>query len=99
MGVGRSRLSGETLGGVMSRPLQLYDVVRVIKLLDPNRPFLGTKGCDRPPRVGDIGVYYLALDPNDAEAPVCVECVNDQGYTIWDAEFYPQELEFVRAPA
>ena len=83
----------------MSRRLQLYDVVRIIQLLDPDREFIGTRGVDRPPRVGDTGVIYEVLDPNDPAAPFGVECVGDEGYTAWCAEFLPQELEFVEAPA
>lgn len=81
-----------------ARSLELYDVVRIIRLIRDDRHYLGTRGAVRAPEVGDVGSVFELLDPKDPEAPIGVECVDDEGHTAWIAEFIREELEFVRRP-
>jgi len=64
-------------------------VVRVVKLLREERPFQGSKGVERAPRVGDVGAIVHVYDPNC----FAVECVARDGRTVWLADFYGEELE------
>lgn len=65
-------------------------VVRVVALKVPNRRFDGTEGVSRPPQVGDIGTIVHKVDE------LCiVEAVDKDGYTIWLADFSPDEVEEV----
>lgn len=63
--------------------------MKVTKLLDLNRPFRGTAGVARPPKVGDIGVVVHIYANNEAYA---VEKSDPQGQTVWIADFLPEEL-------
>ena len=78
--------------------LQEYDVVRVIELLRANRPFDGSDGIRRPTRVGDVATICHEYDPGDPAAMVAVEMVDDDGSTIWLADFERGELELLRRP-
>ena len=72
-----------------------YDVVRVKKLLMPSRPFSGTEGATRAPQIGDEGAIVFLYDPS----LFIIECVDKEGYTVWLADFAPEELELVwKAP-
>ena len=64
------------------------DCVKVVKLLRNDRPFDGTENVKRPPQIGDIGaIVHFQKD-------FCiVEKVDSDGYTIWLANFLPEELE------
>ena len=72
-----------------------YDVVRVVSLRIANRPFDGAAGFMRPPRIGDIGTVVHEYKPEDLTAPVIVEDVDEDGMTIWLADFARDELELV----
>ena len=78
-------------------PLQLkeLDVVRVIGLERSGREFTGTETVARAPRVGDEGtiVYSSGVDG----APFTVEMVDDDGLTVWVADFALSELELLWA--
>ncbi|HXH48873.1 MAG TPA: hypothetical protein VNM47_05960 [Terriglobia bacterium] len=76
--------------------LREHDIVRVTKLVDTSRKFDGTEGVRRPPRIGDIGAICHGYDPKDANAPVVVEMVDNEGLTLWLADFQRDELELVR---
>ena len=72
--------------------LRENDVVRVAKLRAASRAFTGTASVMRSPRVGDVGTIcheYAA----DAAALVAVEMVNQDGLTVWLADFHRDELE------
>ncbi|QDU36970.1 hypothetical protein Mal4_12730 [Maioricimonas rarisocia] len=73
--------------------LREHDTVRVAQLLTPQRPFDGTEGVSRSPRVGDVATICHEYDPDDSEAPVSVEMVDGQGNTVWLADFHRTELE------
>jgi len=78
------------------RPIREYDVVRVTRLLDPGRSFTGTESVARPPAVGDVATVCHEYQPDDSTAPVVVEMVDENGLTIWVADFERSELELVR---
>jgi hypothetical protein len=52
----------------------------------------------RPPQVGDVATICHELHPDDPIAPVVVEKVDENGMTLWLAEFSREELELVRRP-
>ena len=72
------------------------DVVRVVHLADPARAYDGSEASRRPPRIGDTGTVVHVLGPG---ASYLVECVREDGYTIWLAEFHAAELDLVTRPA
>lgn len=64
------------------------DCVKVIKLLQENRPYDGTENVKRPPKVGDIGAIV------HIHGTFCVvENVNSKGSTIWLTDFLTEEVE------
>lgn len=77
------------------RPIRELDVVRVVNLLRPTRNFTGTTRVARPPRIDDVATVCHEYSPDDPSAPVAVEAVNEDGETIWLADFDREELEFV----
>lgn len=68
-----------------------YGVVRVAHLLRPDRHFQGTPGVCRAPQVGDTGTLVYAYDLTS----FAVECVSTDGMTVWLADFFAEELEFL----
>lgn len=75
--------------------LREFDVVRVVRLAVPDRPFDGTEGVMRAPQVGDVGTICHEIDRDDPFGPVIVEMVDDLGRTVWLADFAKDELELV----
>jgi hypothetical protein len=68
--------------------LKELDCVKVVKLLRANRWFDGTEVVKRPPQIDDLGtIVHLA------ENFYTVENVDADGYTIWLADFFIEELE------
>lgn len=78
--------------------LREYDIVRIAKLHTNNRNVDGNYKVNRAPRVGDIATIVHEYDPNDPNGKVIVEKVNDDGYTVWLADFEKDELEFISRP-
>ena len=78
--------------------LREYDVVRVIKLAQAVRPFDGTERVRRPPKVGDVATICDEYNPEDPAAMVVVEMVDDDGFTVWVADFERTELDLVSRP-
>jgi hypothetical protein len=72
-----------------------YNVVRVTKLIQPDRYYDGTESVKRAPRVGDKGT--IVFIPPETNSWCIVECVNHDGLTIWQADFSGEELELVEA--
>jgi hypothetical protein len=72
-----------------------YDVVRVTKLIQPDRDYIGTESVKRAPRVGDKGT--IVHIPPETNSWCIVECVNNDGLTIWQTDFNGDELELVEA--
>jgi hypothetical protein len=77
-----------------------FDGVRVIRLLDPDRPYDGADGIARPPRIGDeaVVVHFNPFGPGelDPRTPLYIlECVAAGGRPYWIADFAEEELELV----
>jgi hypothetical protein len=72
--------------------LKELDSVRVVRLLQVERPYNGT-AVMRPPRVGDTGAIVHVYAANGEAACYIVECVDAEGYTLWLADFLPDEIE------
>jgi hypothetical protein len=70
--------------------MEELSVVRIKKLTTPDREFDGTADVKRVPRVGDLGI--LVHKSGDLHI---VEAVDDNGLTIWLADFSQDELEEV----
>lgn len=87
-----------TSGTDGSSVLREYDVVRVSHLLRPERAYDGTESVRRPPAIGDIGTICHESVPSDQTAPVTVEMVDQNGMTVWLADFAREELELVERP-
>lgn len=75
--------------------IRVYDHVRVVNLKIADRPYVGTAGFMRPPRIGDIGTVVRGYKPEDLTAPLIVENKDENGATLWLAEFARDELEVV----
>lgn len=75
--------------------IRVYDHVRVVNLKIADRPFFGTAGFMRPPRIGDIGTVVAGYKPEDLTAPLIVENRDEKGATLWLADFARDELEVV----
>ncbi len=73
--------------------IRVYDHVRVVNLKIADRPFFGTAGFMRPPRIGDIGTVVAGYKPEDLTAPLIVENRDEKGVTLWLADFARDELE------
>ena len=78
--------------------LREYDIVRVVKLIQADRPYDGTERVRRPPKVGDVARICHEYDPKDPIAVVAVEMVDGDGLTVWLADFERTELELVQKP-
>ena len=78
--------------------LREHDEVRVVRLLKRSRPFDGTESVCRAPAVGDVGTVVHEYVLDDPSAVLAVECVDENGYTVWLADFERDELELVRRP-
>lgn len=65
------------------------DIVKVTALLESDRPFSGTEGLRRPPRVGDLATVVHVLEPGRA---FIAEAVHPDGFTLWVADFRAEEL-------
>jgi hypothetical protein len=79
--------------------LREYDTVRIVKLLTNDRKFDGTDMVKRAPRVGDIATIVHKYEPSNLNGRFIVEKVNDDGYTVWLADFEKDELEFIYHPS
>ena len=66
-----------------------YDVVRVTRLKEPSRSFDGSAHSRRPPQVGDTGAIVHRFGSGRS----AVESVDDDGFTVWLADFDDDELE------
>ena len=76
--------------------LREYDIVRVVRLESPDRFYDGTESVMRPPRIGDVATICHENKPGDPSGSVVVEMVDQDGMTIWLADFARDELELVR---
>jgi hypothetical protein len=91
-------VSAEPLGDDLMAILREYDVVRVVRLANPDRFYDGTETVMRPPRIGDVATICHENEPCDPSGSVVVEMVDQDGMTIWLANFARDELELVGRP-
>ena len=75
--------------------LDELDTVRVVRLLTPNRHFDSSYAEGRSPHVGDEGVIVYVHRQNSAPTLYTVESVDTNGYTLWLADFVPEELSLI----
>src|SRR5262249_23036939 len=68
-----------------------FDIVRVVRLNQSERWFVGMEGSARPPQIGDVGTVLMRYDPLN----FAVECTADEATTIWLADFQSDEIELV----
>lgn len=88
---GAGRCGRQTLDYMAA--LKEFDCVRVVRLRQPERPYDGTEAVMRPPRVGDTGAIVHVYATDAGAAGYIVECVDAEGYTLWLADFLPDEIE------
>lgn len=82
----------------MVNRIREFDIVRVVRLLERDRPFDGTVSVQRPPRLGDVATVVHEYDASHVNTPVAVEMVDEEGMTVWLADFLREELELVQRP-
>ena len=68
------------------------DAVKVVRLTTAIRDVDGTERVRRQPRVGDLGTVVAVLSRSAGPPGYYVESVNDEGLTVWLAEFDGDEL-------
>jgi hypothetical protein len=73
---------------------EIFDVVRIERLLEPERDVDGSVETPPQPRVGELGTVVEAL----GDDVYLVERATDDGLTMWVAEFLDSELSLVRRP-
>jgi len=74
------------------------DLVRVNKLMQSDRPYSGTASVMHPPLIGDCGTIVHITPGMPGNPSWCiVECLDQNGLTIWLADFSTEELERVKA--
>ena len=73
---------------------EIFDVVRIERLLEPERDVDGSVETPPQPRVGELGTIVEAL----GDDVYLVERATDDGLTMWVAEFVDRELSLVRRP-
>jgi hypothetical protein len=74
---------------------ELYDTVRIARVLIPDRDVDGSAADPPQPRVGETGVIVTPL----GDCVYLVERSTDDGRTQWMAEFLEDELELVERRA
>ena len=70
---------------------EIFDVVRVERLIAPTREVDGDSSAPPQPRVGDMATVVGALGGD----MYLVERTTDDGSTLWVAEFEARELTLV----
>jgi hypothetical protein len=78
--------------------LKPYDVVRVFHLPTIENALLGTESIKRKPAIGDMGTIVEVLSENPDQEVFMVECLDNNGTTLWLTIFKEEELEFIRHP-
>lgn len=78
--------------------LELYCLVRIVKLLRPSDqydPWQLNVSC---PQIGNIGTLVDTLEAPNLSRKFIVESCDSQGYTIWLSEFDAEELQKLDEP-
>jgi hypothetical protein len=76
--------------------LNLYELVRVVKLLRPIPEYDSWGINTRAPQIGDIGTYIDLLISPGLPDHYIVESVGPDGVPIWLSEFTLDEIEPLR---
>ena len=71
--------------------LKDFDTVRVARILESERRYDGSE----PPQIGDTGAIVHIYSVDGEVTGYMVENVASNGYTIWLADFLPDEVELV----
>ena len=77
----------------MENNLAVFNLVRVVKLLQSIEDYDGWGINQRPPQLDDIGTILDILTVPDLPDRYIVESSSDDGKTIWLCEFEADELE------
>jgi len=75
-----------------TRIFKELDQVQVVRLRHATREVDGTQRVRRQPRVGDLGTVVAVLQRGSEAPGYHVECVDDDGLTVWLTEFDRDEL-------
>ncbi len=71
-------------------------MVQVTRLDRPNRHVDGTESVKRLPQIGDLGtIVHVYPGAQDMSPAYIVQCVDQNGFTVWLADFTVGELELV----
>ena len=75
--------------------LYQYSIVRIIRLFHEPEFYNGWGVNQRPPQIGDEGTIVEILGSSGSPFPdhYIVECSNQDGITVWLAEFILEELD------
>lgn len=74
----------------------MNEMVRIVQLLGGRREVAGTFGFVRDPVVGETGTVVFEYPAPDSR--ITVQMLDDQGHTLWFADFVKDELEYLPAP-
>ena len=74
----------------------LLGTVKIVQLNTVTRQISGTAGITCQPKIGDIGAIVERFTES-GEPSYEVECVSDDGMTVWLGTFLHTELELVHA--
>jgi hypothetical protein len=75
-----------------ARTFNELDQVQVVRLNNSTREVDGTEGVRRQPRVGDLGTVVALLQRGADPPGYYVECVDNDGLTVWLTQFDADEL-------
>src|SRR5688500_5814455 len=95
--VGSSRRGGRPharqarRAAVSSTSFRRLDTVRIVRLIVPDREVMGASAAPPQPHVGETGTVVEDV----GEGLYLVEHQTADGCTVWLAEFFADELEFV----
>jgi hypothetical protein len=73
--------------------LNLYDVVRVVKIVRPIEEYDGWQINKRDPQIGDTGTFIELLHAFNLPDLYVVESTGLDGIPIWLSEFLIDEIE------
>ena len=80
------------IGYISTMAFKELDVVRIVALHAARRPYDGTPGVSREPRVGDVGTVVYVYSAPGEEPVFSVEAPAPDGQTLWAADFAANEL-------
>ena len=85
----------------LSAQITELDLIRVVAMVGSPESHLAMNDCLRAPAVGDVGTV-VGLDPprlpTDRKTQFVVESCDDEGNTVWLAQFSRNEIRLVERP-